>query len=256
MIEVREINLPGQPNGRRVRRGGPVVALDYDVAAPARVFVRGPSFDTEWGLDVHIGGTLDALDLEGAATLQRGRASLLGRPFTLARGRVVFNGPPEAATLDIEAVREAREITARIVVSGTPQAPRIRLTSTPALPEDEVASRLLFDQGAGSLSGVQAAQLAGALASLTGAGFDPIGAVRAATGLDQLSVTTGRTGETVVSGGRYLAEDVYLELETAGGSAAPTTRIEWSLTNRLTLLSRLSGLGEADVALSWRMEYD
>ncbi|HCY56443.1 MAG TPA: hypothetical protein DF715_13270, partial [Oceanicaulis sp.] len=199
----------------------------------------------------------NAVQLRGRATLLRGRADLLGRPFEMRSGSVVFSGDPMDAAINLVAARQAREITAEIRVGGIVSAPEITLASTPSLPQDEIASRLLFDQGAGQLTGVQAAQLAGAVASMSsGGGFDPFGALRSGLGLDQLSVSSSRTGETVVAGGRYLTEDVYLEVETGGGSASATTRIEWALTQNLTLLSRIAPDGDTGVALTWRREYD
>lgn len=257
-IEVTEINVPGEGEAEIVPppQPGYTVRLDeYHIVADNRVFVRGQSFDTEWSLDVTASGRPGDVTLEGEARLIRGNASLLGQRFTFESGTVSFSGPPREAELNITAVREARDITARIRITGTAGAPRIDLTSTPSLPEDEIASRLLFGQGRGELSGVQAAQLAGALAGAAG-GFDPFGALRSVAGLDQLSVVRDPTGATVVSGGRYLSDDVYLELAATEGGAAPTTRIEWFLTRRFTVESTLGGSGQSGIALSWRRDYD
>ena len=257
LVEVTHINAAGARSDMAPIRQGPQVVLDYRIRAPGRIFVRGPQFDSEWSMDVTARGPANAVQLRGRATLLRGRADLLGRPFEMRSGSVVFSGDPMDAAINLVAARQAREITAEIRVGGIVSAPEITLASTPSLPQDEIASRLLFDQGAGQLTGVQAAQLAGAVASMSsGGGFDPFGALRSGLGLDQLSVSSSRTGETVVAGGRYLTEDVYLEVETGGGSASATTRIEWALTQNLTLLSRIAPDGDTGVALTWRREYD
>ena len=256
-IQVTEVNVPGQGETQMVPEPSPgiSVVLDYDIEANNQVFVRGQSFDTEWSLDIHVAGSPGNLDLEGEARLIRGSASLLGQRFTFDRGVVTLDGEPAAAELNIVAVRQARDITARIVIGGTARAPTINLESSPSLPDDEIASRLLFGQGAGDLSGVQAAQLAGALAGAAG-GFDPFSALRGLTGFDQLSIVSGNDGGTVVSGGRYITDDVYLEIASASGGAAPTTRIEWALTQRFSLESELSASGQAGIAISWRRDYD
>ncbi|MGY6661281.1 MAG: translocation/assembly module TamB domain-containing protein [Glycocaulis sp.] len=257
LVEVVHVNAAGARDDFADLRRGPDIVLDYRVRAPGRIFVRGPQFDSEWSMDVTARGPTNAISLRGRATLLRGRADLLGRPFEMRSGSVVFAGDPMNAAINLVAARQARDITAEIRVGGVVSAPEITLASTPSLPQDEIAARLLFDQGAGQLSGVQAAQLAGAVASMSsGGGFDPFGALRSGLGLDQLSVSSSRTGETVVAGGRYLTEDVYLEVETGGGSASATTRIEWALTQNLTLLSRIAPDGDTGVALTWRREYD
>lgn len=256
-IEVTEINVPGEGQSEIVPapRQGYEVELDYSITADNQVFVRGQAFDTEWSLDMTVGGSPSDIQLGGEANLIRGDASMLGQRFVFDRGQVDFAGPPREARLDVVAVREARDITARIRVTGTARSPRVDLSSTPSLPDDEIASRLLFGQGRGDISGVQAAQLAGALAGAAG-GFDPFSALRSLTGLDQLAIISDDQGQTIVSGGRYLTEDVYLELTSAAGGAAPTTRIEWQLTRRFTLESELGASGQAGLAISWRRDYD
>ncbi|XBQ16710.1 MAG: translocation/assembly module TamB domain-containing protein [Oceanicaulis sp.] len=258
-IEVTEVNVPaGVRPPDDDPTGAAVIALEYQVDAPRRIFVRGANFDTEWGAELAIGGTIDDPEVYGVVRAVRGRADLLGRVFDIESGVVRLQGDPREASLDLTAVREERDITARIVVDGTVTDPSISLASTPSLPPDEVASRILFGEGAANLSGLQAAQLAASLASLSGSGggFDPLGALRQASGLDQLGVRQDAEGDTVVAGGRYISEDVYLELESGTSSAAPATTIEWELTRRFTLLSRVDADGEASVAVSWRTEYD
>lgn len=256
-IEVTEINRPAGLDPAPSRRAGPPIALDYQVSAPRRVFVRGSNYDTEWSFDLAISGTTSDPVLMGEAQLVRGRADLLGRNFDLERGEVILDGDPSQARIDLAAVNQRQDVTARIEVAGAVNDPDVRLTSDPALPEDEVASRILFGQSAANLTALQAAQLGGALASLSGgSGFDPLGALRQAAGLDLLGVRRNAAGDTVVSGGRYLTDDVFLQLEGASAGAAPTTQIEWTLTPRFTLSSSLDAQGRAGLALSWRLEYD
>lgn len=256
-IEVVEINRPAGLDPAPQQRAGPTIRIDYRVSAPRRVFVRGPNYDTEWGFDLDIDGTAQDPVLRGEARVVRGRADLLGRNFELERGQVILDGDPSLARLRVTARNERPDLTALIEVEGTVSDPQVRLRSQPALPEDEVASRILFGESAANLTGLQAAQLAGALASLSGgSGLDPLGRLRQAAGLDLLGVRRNAAGETVVSGGRYLTDDVFLQLESASVGAAPATRIDWTLTPRFTLISSLDSQGRAGLALSWRVEYD
>lgn len=254
-IAVTQINAPG--GNQEAARGAAPIRLEYGVSAPARIFVRGPNFDTEWSMDLDITGTLNSPFISGVIVAERGRADMLGRVFQLERGSVTLNGDPREANLDISVAREAREITARVRVQGTVGDPRVSLASTPALPEDEIAARLVFGSGAANLSALEYAQLGASLAALSGgSAFDPLGSLRSIAGLDTFGVRTDSGGQTVVSGGRYITDSVYLELESAGSDGGPTTRIEWALTQSISLLSRLRGDGDASVAVSWRTEYD
>ncbi|MFN6953046.1 MAG: translocation/assembly module TamB domain-containing protein, partial [Albidovulum sp.] len=77
----------------------------------------------------------------------------------------------------------------------------------------EVIARLLFGRGIGSLSPLQAAQLAGAVAELAGTGGEGIvSRLRSSFGLDDFDVTSDANGSAVVRAGKYLSEKVYTDV--------------------------------------------
>src|SRR3546814_4714740 len=82
--------------------------------------------------------------------------------------------------IDIAATTEQEDINATIAITGSAQDPHIAFTSTPALPQDEVLSRLLFGSSPENLSATEAIQLAAALNSLRGGGggLNPLGTLR------------------------------------------------------------------------------
>src|SRR3546814_7491334 len=91
---------------------------------------------------------------------------------------------------DLAATTEQEDINATIAITGSTQDPHIAFTSTPALPQDEVLSRLLFGSSPENLSATEAIQLAAALNSLRGGGggLNPLGTLRPATGIDRLRI--------------------------------------------------------------------
>lgn len=254
-IDVTEVNAP--PGHRIVARRQPSpIELDYRVRASRRIFVRGPGFDTEWSADIQVTGRADAPRLNGNARLENGTVDFAGRPFEFESGRIRFDGDPADATLNIVAERTDDSFTAQIRVTGRVTAPEIRLSSTPQLPEDEILSRILFGRSATELSPLEAAQLASTLSSAaTGVGgFGAFDRLRSAIGIDRLSVRTGEDGP-IVTGGRYIDDDVYLEIESGGASAETAARIEWEIRPNVTLISRLTGDAGASIAVRWRTEY-
>src|SRR5204862_5863662 len=103
---------------------------------------------------------------------------------------------------------------------------------------DEVLAKVLFERSASQLSPVEAAQLASALSSLAGGGgFDVIGNLRSFAGLDRLAFGGTDTSGVTVSGGKYLTDDVYLEL-TGGGREGPSAQVEWRGRQHVLILSR------------------
>ena len=141
-----------------------------------------------------------------------------------------------------------------IRIEGTAARPKITLTSTPVLPNDEVLSRVLFGTSASQLSPLDAAELASALTSLAGgSGFDVVGNLRSFAHLDRLALGGDTTG-TIVSGGKYITDNVYLEV--TGGSNGPTGGIEWRIRKDLSLIARAAGSASASqISVRWRKDY-
>lgn len=256
-IEVVEINKPGQENPEEETvsgRGRTPFALDISLDAPRRLFVRTNTVNVEMALDARIGGTSASPKIFGTASVIRGDADFAGERFTFNEGEIRFEGDPLQSELDLTATHDAAELTAFINVTGTPQEPRISLTSQPPLPEDEILARVLFGRSVSQLSGLEAAQMAAALSSLAGGGgFDALGQIRSGLGLDRLSIASGSSG-TVVTGGQYLTDDVYLEL-SSGGIEGPAAQIEWQALKNFAVISQFGSAKNTSVSVRWRKDY-
>lgn len=231
------------------------VQLNVELRADRRIVVFGRGLDTEWAADVTITGPISDPSIRGAATMVRGSLDLAGRRFNFDTGTITLDGPIRLARIDIAAERVTEDITATVRVSGTPVEPKFTLDSTPALPQDEVLARVLFGRSIAELSGFEAAQLAAGLAQLAGgqAGFDPIGLVRQATGLDRISFGA-EDGITTVSAGKYIADDVYLQVG-AGGSGGVAAEVEWEPTEGLSIISSADGNGDTKISVRWKKDY-
>jgi len=229
--------------------------LNVKVTAPRRIVVFGRGLDTEWAANFRVTGPVNDPSIDGTATLVRGDLDLAGRRFSFDTGTIDLDGPIRTARIDIAAERTADDITASVRVSGTPVEPKFTLESTPSLPQDEILARVLFGRSAAELSGFEAAQLAAGLAQLAGgnAGFDPVGLVRAATGLDRVSFGA-EGGAATVSAGKYIADDVYVQLG-AGGSGGVGAEVEWEPAKELSIISSAQGNGDTKIAVRWKKDY-
>lgn len=231
-------------------------ALDVTLKAPRGVFLRGRGLDVELSLDAHVGGTTAHPDLAGQAHVVRGDYDFAGKRFAFDPRSVVYlSTRAEAVRLDLTATRDDPSLTADVRIRGTAARPEITLTSTPSLPDDEVLSQVLFGRTASQLSPLEAAQLASALAALAGGGgFDVIGNLRTFAGLDRLALGGGNASGVTVSGGKYLTDNVYLEL-TGGGRDGGAAQVEWRVRRNLSIVSRLGGQGAGRLAIRWRRDY-
>ena len=181
-------------------------------------------------------------------------------------------------TLDFTAQSTVQNVTATLRISGPADAPRFEFTSSPPKQPDEIMALLLFgNENPASLTGLQYAQVAAALATLSGVGGDgglnPLVKIQRSLGLDRLSVGsagtnaagTGNTGATIEAG-RYISKRVYVEAkQSSTGTSQLQADIE--LTKHLKLQTRLgNGTASAQgttpendpgssVGLSYQFEY-
>jgi translocation and assembly module TamB len=225
------------------------IALDLNLRSNGQLFVRGHGVDAEMSGKVHIGGTTLAPDVTGGFDLRRGNLSLAGQTLNFTSGQVSFDGSSLRErvdpSLDLVAQTTSAGTSATLTVGGHASLPKITLTSTPPLPQDEVLAHLLFGQSASQLSPWQIAQLGQALASLGGMGGlgDPLTRVRKSLGLDRLAVTTaGATGsDTAVEAGRYVARNIYVGAKQGVSGAGGTQAIvQVDLTKHLKLQTQIS----------------
>ena len=258
-LKVREINRPADRDAD-VGAAPMIWALDIKARAQNQLAVTGLGLDSEWAGDLALGGTLDAMRITGRLDVVRGGYEFAGKRFDLARGTIRFQGasPPDPV-VDIEANANIQSIAATIKVVGTASKPEINFASTPALPQDELLSRLLFGTSITSLSAPEALQLAAAVGSLRGGGggLDPINAVRRAIGLDRLRIlpadaTTG--SKTAVAAGKYITRRTYVEV-ISDGQGYSATRIEFQVTRWLSLLSTISTIGRQSATVRASKDY-
>jgi translocation and assembly module TamB len=201
----------------------PNIALNLTLDAPSQVYVRGRGLDAELGGRVTFVGTASAPVPQGAIQLRRGTFSLAGTSLNLTEGKIDFaGGPLTNPSLKLIATSGNANLTSTLTISGSVKDPKITLSSVPDMPQDEILSQLLFNTAKSRLNPFQVAQIAAALASLSGVGpsmGDPLGGVRSALGLDQLSVGSNSSGGAALQAGRYVAPGVRIgATQSATGS--------------------------------------
>ncbi len=231
--------------------------LDITVKAPQQLSVRGRGVNAELGVDATIAGTLVDPDIQGVARVVRGDVEFAGKRFDFVDSRVTISGDPSNARLDLTAEYDAADFTAQINITGTPSAPDISMSSSPDLPEDQVLSRVLFGRSPAELSALEAAQLASALSSLAGggSGFSLTGSLQDTLGLDRVDLGQSEDGSASLSTGKYLAEDIYLEVETTG-SGTPGVAIEWTPLENVEVGTTIDPVEGPEFNVQWKRDYD
>jgi len=250
VLDVRRRGKPPPaPGAKHV-----IIGIDITIRAPQEILVQGRGLDAEMGGEIHLQGPSDQLVASGDFKMLRGWFTLAGTRLEFKEGRVGFDGAGLRKkidpTLDFTAETTQAEYTIKLQITGPADAPRFDFSSSPPLPQDDIMARLLFGVPGSQLTALQYAQIAAALATLSGvggSGTNPLVKLQKTLGLDRLTVGTNTsttpTGAAENSGasiaaGRYISKRVYIEgKQTTTGTSQ--VQVDVDLTKHLKLQTRL-----------------
>lgn len=272
VVNVNGTRDRGRPAPARPEAPALPIPLDIEVTMPGQVFVRGHGLDSEWRGKLHIAGTSAAPAITGTLDAVRGTFDLLGKTFRLTRGDIAFDGGDKFdPRLDIATEVAASDITAQAVIGGRASAPTVKLTSTPAVPQDEILARVLFNRGLGQITVGEGLQVASAAATLAGGGPGVLDKLRSGLGLDRLSfgqaapgvassnlnpAAGGNTGSTAaISGGKYVAEGVYVGATQGTTPQSSKVTVEIDVRPHVTVETDLSRTGGSGIGLNYKYDY-
>ena len=233
---------------------GPDWALNVVVDAPNRIFLRGRGLDAELGGSVTLGGSLRAIAPSGAIQLIRGRLDLLGKRLVLSEASLALEGDL-VPYVTVVATNETDGVTSMVRIEGPADAPEVTFSSSPEMPQEEVLSWLLFGRGLQSISVLQAAELANAVAVLAGRGGQGIvSKLRRGFGFDDLDVTTSEDGTASVTAGKYLTDNIYtgIEVDQDGKSKI---NLNLDLRKGVTVKGRVGSDGQSGIGIFLEGDY-
>jgi translocation and assembly module TamB len=278
VLNVVEINSksgkPAPPAAPANQAPALPAMLDIKIDMPGNIFVRGHGLDSEWRGKLTITGTSAAPAISGSLEQVRGTVDLLGKTFTVTRGRITFEGGAKLdPDLDIIAEASTADITAQVQISGVASAPKVTLSSAPPVPQDEILSRVLFNRGVGQLSAGEGLQLAAAAATLAGGGPGVLDKLRGSLGLDWFrfgsSATSPTTGtlnprgaasggsgaNTGLSAGKYIAPGV--SVGVSQGVSPPTSKVTVQIEVRphLTVGGEAGQSGSTGLGVNYNYDY-
>ncbi|KQB14610.1 translocation/assembly module TamB [Rhodobacter capsulatus] len=239
---------------KAAKGGGRAIALDVTISAPQQIFVRGRGLDAELGGQLRVTGTTAQIVPVGQFSLIRGRLDVLGKRFDLTEGQVALQGALVPWVM-FQATTSQEDLDIALTLEGAATEPRLTITSAPDLPEEEVLARLLFNKGLTTLSPLQAAQLASAVATLAGKGGDGIvSKLRQGFGLDDLDVGTDDSGNATVKAGKYLAKNVYSDVSVDSSGQAEVT-LNLDITKQITAKASVGSAGDSSLGVFFEKDY-
>lgn len=233
--------------------------LDMSIALPNKVYVRGRGLESEWEGNLQITGPTSDPRITGQLAVKKGYFDFLEKRFELEKGVIDFSGgSPPNPIISVIAAATDDDFKAIINVDGPATDPKLRLSSEPELPEDEVLARLLFNRELSEIGAVEAAKLALALNKLRGGGggFDAFGEIRNALNIDTLDIVGGEdAADSKVKAGKYLSDDVYFEVERGAADESGRAKVEIEVLPNISIEADTGEDASGGVGLKWRFDY-
>ena len=260
VMEVTEVNGRAAAPAAKESNAVPFdLGFDLALDIPGRLFVRGRGLDSEWEGALRLKGDLVEPQVLGSVKTRRGFFDLLDRRFTIERGEVVFVGSkPPLPMIDLAATAKTVDVSVTVDLKGPAADPKLTLSSDPNLPQDEILSRLLFGTGVARITPVQGIRLAAAVQQLQGGSVvgDVLSTLRKTAGLDTLDVQGGETSEeSTARAGKYLSDNVYVEVERGVSEGTGKARVQVELTPNLSVGTSVNDQSQTGVGLQWKYDY-
>jgi translocation and assembly module TamB len=255
----------GQGGEQRFR-----IATDLEIDLGKALYLKA------FGVDTRLAGSLslharpgEALRASGAIETQDGIYDAYGQRLTIDEGKITFQGPLANPALNVTALRKGLSVEAGVQITGTAQKPRIKLVSSPNVPDVEKMSWIMLGRAPGGGSEADGALMMAAAGVLLGDTTGGItGQIASVFGVDQIRLAqseskglgrattsqvagsaTGFATSSAASGGesvsqqvvvvgKRLSNDLYLSLEQGVQGTESLVKLSYALTQRIALVVR------------------
>ncbi|WP_298211807.1 translocation/assembly module TamB domain-containing protein [Acidovorax sp.] len=193
----------------------------------------------------------------GEVRTDQGRYRAWGQVLDVETGLIRFNGPYNNPSLDILALRPNISVRAGVQVTGSAQAPRVKLYSDPDLPDAEKLSWVVLGRSA-SAGGAEGAMLQQAALALLGrnGSKNPTANAASRLGLDEIGFRGAGddASAAALTFGKRLSSDLYVTYERSLSGTLGTLYIFYDLSRRITLRGQTGEKSAVDII--YTVKYD
>jgi len=221
------------------------LALDVKVTAADNVWIANRMAKIETAVALKIGGRLAAPVVSGEITGIQGEAFYLSRQFRLESGSLRFVPPSNVPLVDVQASTAVGDTQIFFLLDGPLNKPSYRLTSLPALSQQDLVALLTIGETRSSLARRgEPASTAGAAVFSTEPLVNVLGdGVRSAVGLDvlQLEPVVGVNNQVSarVTLGTHVSDRLFVSYsQNLGATEDQQVTVQYSLLDHLSVWGR------------------
>jgi len=258
------------------------VNFDLTVDGSSGLNIEGRGLKSIWQGKAHLKGPATQLNMDGQLRCQKGSFTLANKELTISQGTISVAGNLfRDSRLNITADTTLPTITARIIVRGSLENPKISIQSTPPRTDNEILSLLLFNKEYSDLSPLESLQLANTALTLehTSGPFQLIDKVKQTIGIDVIDIGSSPsratspgtasqldTSDTSTPGlsqqnevslrvGKYISQGVIVSVSRDISSDANRVGISAPLFYRITAEAEVGDDAVGIVSIKWKKDY-
>ena len=215
-----------------------------------------------YGIDTRLAGKVDItmkdtgnIRASGNISTVKGKFDAYGVKLDVRRGRIAFGGGPvDQANLNILALRKVNDVSAGVLVTGTPVSPVVNLYSDPPMPDMDILSYVVLGRPRGASGQADTALLARAAGALLTSGKSS--AIQKQLGLDVIDVESagGDVSQSIVRVGKYLSPKLYVSYGRSIYTGENLFGIRYSLSRRVDVESTAGN--ESSAVIYYKIQFD
>jgi translocation and assembly module TamB len=245
------------PDQQLPQRRGPRIDTVASLDLGERFYIRASGLEGRLAGQLHLRGEPgQKLRATGTITARETNFEAYGQRLTVERGIVNFQGPIDDPGLNVLALRKGLPVVAGVEVTGSVRHPRVRLVSTPVVPDLAKLSWIALGRAPGGKA--DASLLLAAAGSILGGQSGGVtDKISQALGVDELSIR--QAGSDALMGqigviGKRLSKRAYLSYEQGMTAVVGVTKLTYTLTPHITLVTR-AGFDNA-IDLLYTLRFD
>jgi autotransporter translocation and assembly factor TamB len=233
------------------------LAVNVAVIIHRNTWIRHPDASVE--LAGHVQASKQRggpLSLIGEIDTVRGWITFNNQTFTLVSGQILFTGGRKIdPSLNIDAQYTVSNYIIDVLVTGFASKPKLKLQSTPPLPQSDILSLLLFGKTSSSLGQSQSASLQQQAAQMAaGAAASTIGqSLATSLGLENLGVDVNTSSGNGVGIGRYIGKNTYLSASQS--TTGRKVSIQYYVRRWVSITTSTDSDGSSEIFLNLITQY-
>jgi translocation and assembly module TamB len=267
---------------RQPKAGARLLSIDMLLDLGRDFTLRGRGLDAQLRGSVRVKSAPPGLPIgTGTIRVVEGTYDAYGQHLSISRGVLGFAGPIDNPSLDILAVRKNLAVEPGVSIVGTALAPRLKLVSTPTVPDTEKLAWLVLGHGLeGSTRSDMDLLPVAAAALMSQSGASPTSGITHALGIDEIGIGTANTGspygsssisgssissssaatgntlseQRVLTVGKRISQQIYLTYEAGLDNATRVMRIQYDLTRRWSVRAEAGTRSALDLFYTVRLK--